>query len=311
MAGLHSATLNSQMNSSNPLQRSSLVIWLCTLISLLASIAALTGLFWDDSGSSFAFTTLRGDTVQIYGHGLYRYDTTLTAIGFKAGDAVTLLVAIPTLIFSLSSYLRGSLRGGLMLTGTLVYFLYAYGSIAFGAAYNNLFLVYLALLSASLFGVIYTLTSFNLQTLPKHFSPHLPDRGMGIYLIVSSGILILIWLALSILPALLTGKAPAEVWSYTTIVTFVVDLAIVAPALIIAGWMLLQRAPIGYLLASILTIFIAILGLNLLVGGTVQMLMGLIGIGQFIGFVLSFAILTLFAIGFIAILFRNVSDTQE
>lgn len=296
------------MNSSNPLQRSNSVIWLCAVISLLASIAAIAGLFWEDGGSSFAFTTLRGDTVQIYGHGLYRYDPTLTAIGFKAGDAVTLILAVPALVFSLLRYRRGSLRGGLLLTGILAYLLYAYGSMAFGAAYNQLFLVYLALLSASLFGLIFALTSFNLQTLPKHFSPRLPHRGIGIYLIVSGSILILIWLALSILPALLAGKAPAEVWSYTTIVTFVVDMAIIAPALIIAGLMLLQRAPIGYLLASTLLVFTTILGTNLLVGGTVQMFMGLMSIGQFIGFVVSFAILTLFAIGFSAILFRNVAD---
>ncbi len=275
---------------------------------LLAPIAAGTGLFWEDGGSSFAFTTLRGDTVQIYGHGLYRYDTTLMAIGFKAGDAVTLLLALPSLIFSLFLYRRGSLRGGLLLTGTLAYLLYAYGSMAFGAAYNNLFLVYLAILSGSLFGLIFALTSFNLKTLPKHFSPRLPHRGMGIYLIVSGSILILIWLVLSILPALFAGKAPAEVWIYTTIVTFVVDLAIIAPTLIISGWMLIQRTPLGYLLVSTLLVFITILGTNLLVGGTVQMFMGLMSIGQFIGFVISFAILTIFAFWFAAILFRNVSD---
>jgi hypothetical protein len=33
---------------------------------------------------------------------------------FKAGDAVTLLLAIPTLVFSLLRYRRGSLRGGLI-----------------------------------------------------------------------------------------------------------------------------------------------------------------------------------------------------
>lgn len=296
------------MNNRNSLQQSNPFMWLCAVIISLTLIAAGTGLFWEDSGSSFAFSTLRGDTVQIYGHGLYRYDTILIAIGFKTGDAVTLLLAIPTLIFSLFLYRRGSLRGGLLLTGALTYLLYTYGSMAFGAAYNNLFLVYLALLSANLFGLIFALTSFNLKTLPKNFSHRLPHRRMGIYLILSGAILIFIWLALSILPALFTGKVPVEVWSYTTIVTFVVDMAIIAPALIIAGYMLLQRAPLGYLLASTLLVFIAILGTNLLVGGTVQMLMGLMDTGQFIGFVVSFAILTLFAFWFTAILFRNVSD---
>jgi hypothetical protein len=296
------------MNNSNPIRKSSIVIWLSTLIIFLVPIATISGLFWEDAGSSFVFRTLRGDTVQIYGHGLYRYDTTLTAIGFKAGDAVTLLLAIPALLFSLFHYRRNSLRGGLLLTGTLTYLLYVYGSMSFGAAYNNLFLVYLALFSASLFGVIFALTSFDLKALPNHFSPLLSYRGIGIYLAVSGAILILIWLALSILPALLVGKAPSEVWSYTTIITFVIDMAAVAPALMISGLMVLRRTALGYLLASILLVFTALLGANLLAGGILQMLMGLMSIGQFTGFVVSFAILTIFAIGFTRILFRNISD---
>jgi hypothetical protein len=78
---------------------------------VLAIVAASIGLFWQDGGSSFAFTTLHGKQVQIYGQGLYRYDTTLTAIGFKAGDAVTLMLGIPALLCSLWLYRRGSVRG--------------------------------------------------------------------------------------------------------------------------------------------------------------------------------------------------------
>jgi hypothetical protein len=284
------------------------LVWLSSLIILLVLFAVSMGLFWQEGGSSFPFTTLRGNTVPIYGQGLYRYDTTLTAIGFKAGDAVTLILGIPTLLFSLLLYRRGSFRGGLLLAGTLAYLLYYYGSMAIGAAYNHLFLVYLALLTASLFGLILTFTSFDLKGLPSHFSPRMPRRGIGIYLIASGVVLILIWLVLSILPALLEGKTPPEVGSYTTVITYVIDMGIIAPTLIGAGVMLLRRAPLGYLLASTLLVFTAILGINLLTAGTVQMFAGLISIGQFIGFVMSFAILTLFAIAFTLALFRNVSD---
>jgi hypothetical protein len=275
---------------------------------MLAIVAASIGLFWQYGGSSFAFTTLHGNTVQIYGQGLYRYDTTLIAIGLKAGDAVTLMLGIPALLFSLWHYRRGSVRGGLLLSGTLAYFLYYYGSLAIGGAYNKLFLVYLVLFSASLFGSILILTSFDLAILPSHFSPHLPRRGIGIYLIVSGVVLILIWLVLSILPALWSGKVPPEVESYTTIVTYVVDMGIIAPGLILAGVMLLRRNAWGYLLASTSLVFTTILGLNLLTAGIGQKVAGLISIGQFIGFVVSFAILTLFAIGFTLALFRNVSE---
>jgi hypothetical protein len=284
------------------------VVWLTGLIIVLVLIAAGIGLFWQDGGSPFDFTTLRGETVQIYGQGIYRYDTVLTAIGFRAADAVTLVVGIPVLLVSLWQYRRGSLRGGFMLGGALVYILYNYSSLAFGAAYNNLFLVYLAVLTASLFGFILTFTAFDAPSLPSRFSTRLPRRGIGIYLIVAGTILILIWLVLSILPALFAGQTPPEVWSYTTIVTFVVDMALVAPCLIVAGILLLRQAPIGYLSASILVIFIVILGINLLAGGITQMVVGLIGMGQFIGFVVSFAILTLFAAGFSFALWRSVND---
>lgn len=106
------------------------------------------------------------------------------------------------------------------------------------------------------------------------------------------------------------GKAPLEVWSYTTVVTYAIDIGIIAPALIVAGVLLLRTNPIGfgYLLSSTLLIFTVILGINLLTAGTIQMLAGLINIGQFIGFIVSFAILTLYACWFTVSLFRNVSE---
>src|SRR5947209_14069845 len=119
---------------------SKIVVWLSWLIAALALVAATIGLFYQDGGSAFSFTTLRGQTMQIYGQGLYRYDTPITAVGFKAADAVTIVLAIPLLLTSTLLYRRGSLKGGLLLTGVLAYFLYNYGSVAIAAAYNNLFL---------------------------------------------------------------------------------------------------------------------------------------------------------------------------
>ena len=290
------------------MKTSNLVIWLSSLIIVLALVATSIGLFWQDEGDPFYFTTLRGDTVSIAGRGLYRYDTTLMAMGFKAGDAVTLILGIPALIFSLLRYRHGSVRGGLLLAGTLAYFLYNYASVTFGAAYNHLFLVYVVLMSASLFGLILTLMSFDLAMLTAHFSAHLPHRDIGIYSIVSGIVLLLIWPCLSIIPALVEGKAPPEVWSYTTIITYAIDMGILAPVLIATGVMLLHRKPLGYLLSSTLLVFTVMLGTNLLTAGTIQMLAGFIDIPQFIGFVASFAILTLYAIWVTLTLFRNLSD---
>ncbi len=284
------------------------VMWLSSLVLVLAIVAAGAGLLYDDAGSSFPFTTLRGQTVQIYGHGLYRYDTVLIAVGFRVADAVTLIWAVPLLALSIWSYRRGSLRGGLVLAGTLAYFVYTYGSVAFGAAHNNLFLVYLILFSSSIFGTLLVLMSFDTDRLPAHIAAHLPRRGTGLFLIVSGSILLVIWLVLSIIPALLGGSAPPEVASYTTIITFVVDMGLVAPALIVAGALILRRAALGYLLAPVMLAFTVSLGISITVFGIVQYLLGLVTLGQFIGFVIPFTVLTLVAVWYAIQSLRHYSN---
>jgi hypothetical protein len=118
---------------------------------------------------------------------LYRYDGPITAVGFRAADAVTLVLAIPLLVSSILPYRRGRLQGRLGLSGALAYFLYNYGSMAVGAAYNSLFLVYVALFSTSLFGLVLCLASFDVQALPAHFTRDLPRRDIGMFLVVSGG----------------------------------------------------------------------------------------------------------------------------
>lgn len=291
------------------MKQQSALYWLVPLIAVLALFSAGIGLFYPNDGSPFEFTAVRGETVQIWGQGWYRYDTPIGALSFKAADLVTLFLALPVLIISFVLYRQGSLRGGLLLTGALAYFLYNYISQGFGAAYNNLFLVYTLLFSASLFGLILALASFDLQTLPVHFADTLPRRGIGIFLVVSGVILSLIWIVLSILPALLQGRAAPEAYYYTTFMTGIVDIGIVAPALLIAGVLMLRRTPLGYLLAATMLIFTSILGPNLTAGGIMQVLAEVITIGQAMAFTVPFVILALIAIWLTVRLFRSFSET--
>ena len=179
------------------MKTSKVVIWLSALIAGLALIAAAVGLLAQAGGSPFTFTTVRGVNVQLYGQGWYRLDTPIAAVGFMAADAVTLILAIPLLIISTLLYRRGSLKGGFLLSGTLAYFLYNYGSMAFGATYNHLYLVYTVIFSASLFGLIAVLLSFDVPALPACFSARFPQRGTSLFLMASGVILLLVWLVLS------------------------------------------------------------------------------------------------------------------
>jgi hypothetical protein len=283
-------------------------LWLSALVAGLALVAALVGLLYPSTDGIFSFTTVRGVTVELYGRGWYQLDTPIAAVGFMAADLVTLAVAIPLLSIGALLYRRGSLKGGFLLSGTLAYFLYNYGSLAFGSTYNHLYLIYTVIFSASLFGLLTVLLSFEVSRLPACFSARFPQRGISVFLIVSGVILSLVWLVLSIVPALLQGTTPLEAAFYTTFTTGVIDIAIVAPALIAAGLLLYRRAPLGYLLAATLLVFTVTLGVNLIAAGIAQLATGVISIGQAMGFTVPFVILTLIAAGFTVSLFTNFSE---
>jgi hypothetical protein len=281
------------------------------LIAVLALASAAFGLFTPRDGNIYTFTTTRGETVELWGQGLYRFDTPIGASGFLAGDIVTLALAIPILLISFTMYRRGSLKGGLLLSGALAYFLYTYASLGFGAAYNNFFLAYTVIFSASLYSLILILLSFDVRALPTHFGAGLPRKGIGLFLIVSGVILSLIWLVLSIIPALLADQAAPEAYYYTTFTTGIIDIGIVAPALLTAGVLIRCNAPSGYLFASTLLIFTCILGANLTAGGIMQVAQSIITLGQALVFTVPFVILSVIALWYTVVLFRNLSETVQ
>ena len=281
---------------------------LSALIAVLALVATAAGLFWQDGGSSFSFTTLRGQTVQIYGQGLYRYDTSFTAPVLRGTDAVMLFVCTPLLVVSILLYRRGSLRGGFLLTGALACFLYNAASLGFGAAYNNLFLLYLVYFSASLYAFVLAFTSVDLQALPAHVAPRLPHRGIAVFMFVA-GLSPCVWLT-EIVAALAQGQAPQNLASYTTYVTTMIDVGIITPSAFLAGALLLRRKPLGYLLASTLLILLVLIGL-VVVGQTVmQTLDGIVlSTGELAAYVTPFVTLSLVAVWLTALVLRNLSDS--
>src|SRR4029077_15965082 len=101
-------------------------------------------------GHSYALTNFRGEQVTINGRGLYYWDTLSAAAQMQANDLITLVVGLPLLALGAWLAFRDSLRGQVLLGGTLGYFLYTYLSMSMLAAYNGLFLAYVALFGLSL-----------------------------------------------------------------------------------------------------------------------------------------------------------------
>jgi hypothetical protein len=277
--------------------------WLIPLIGILALVAAGTGLFYQTGGQPYPFTSHRSEEVMIYGQGLYSYDTVSSAAQAKANDLVTLVLGLPLLAVSTWLAFRGSLRGRLLLTGTLGFFLYTYISLAFLAAFNALFLVYTALYSLSLFAFILSMMTFDLETLPGKFSERLPRGWIAGVLFLIGAFLLLAWLG-RILPPILQNQTPL-LENATTMVIQAMDLGLILPLAVLAGILLLRRSAWGYLLASValmkgMTMGIAVsaMGIN----------MALQGVPDSLGILIPFMIITLLNLVMAVILLKNVKD---
>ncbi|MGE5224443.1 MAG: hypothetical protein ACM3PY_18560 [Omnitrophica WOR_2 bacterium] len=219
-------------------------------IGVLALIAAAAGLFWPSGGQPYEFHTLWNETVTINGRGLYSYDSLSYAAQAQAQDVITLVIALPLLWVSARFAFRGSLRGQLLLAGTIGYFLYTYMMMVFSMAFNPLFLIYVALFTLSLFAFILCLMSFDIARLPQHFSPRLPRRGIAVQFFAMGSFLLLAWLG-RILPALLYNQPPEDLENTTTLVVQGMDLGIIVPLTFFSAVLLLKRSPWGYLLVSV------------------------------------------------------------
>ncbi len=279
------------------------LLWLISLIGILSLFAAAMGLFYKTGGQPYAYTNHRGETVMINGHGLYTYDTVSTAAQMQGNDLITLVVGLPLLVISTWLAVRGSLRGRLLLTGTLGFFLYTYMSMSMLTAYNALFLVYVILFSASLLGFILSMLSFDLSSLPQHFSARLPRGWIAGLLFFVGGFLGLAWIA-RIAGPYLQHTVPA-LENTTTLVIQAMDLGLIMPLALLSGFLLLRKSAWGYLLASVTLMKGITMGLGVSAMG---INMALSGVPDSLGILVPFLVITVANLIMAVLLLKNVHE---
>lgn len=278
---------------------------LVIVIAALSLWAAGAGLFDATTGQPYAYTNHRGETVTINGRGLYVFDTVSTAAQMQGNDLVTLVVGLPLLGVSTVLALRGSLRGRLLLIGTSGFFLYTYLSMATLAAYNNLFLVYVALFSSSLFAFVLSLMTVDVGALSKHFTAAFPRRLVLGVVFITGGFLLIAWLG-RVGGPLLQGTTPT-LENTTTMVIQTLDLGVVVPLNLLAGVLLVRRSAWGYLLASVAVLKGLTLGLGVSVMGINMALAGVPDSTVLVGIFLFVTVLNLVAA---VLLLRSVSQQR-
>jgi len=245
---------------ARPPERSNPVVFgLVALIAGLAIIVAAAGIWWDGGDGPTTVTSVRGEQVEIWGQGLYRHDSPFTAGGQRGTDVIVLTLAVPLLIVTAVWYRRDSLRGTFALSGVLAYLLYVYGSMALGTvAYNGLFLVYVALFSATLFTLALVLRGIDGERLARTVAGP-PPRWPGRFMIFAGLVTFGVWMSEPV-SHLLGGEVPARLDASSTLVTAALDIAVIVPLSLLAGVLLRRGAALGYLIAFPLLGIIVLLG---------------------------------------------------
>lgn len=180
-------------------------------------------------------------------------------------DWANLLVVAPFLALAGVLALRGSRLATVLLGGGLIYVMYSFVLYSFAVHFNSLFLVYCATLGLAVFG----LGGLAAEAIRKRhdgwFDDRAPRRLLGGYLLGSALLFAALWLSEDI-PAILRGTPPASLADVglATNPVRVLDLAIVLPAMAIAGIALLRgRAPWAAIMGTWMATFAVLMDVAL------------------------------------------------
>jgi hypothetical protein len=283
---------------------------LVVFIAFLAMITCSLGLFYKTDGQPFNFINQYGDTVRIYGSGIYKNDSYFMAPIFKGTDFTILVFAIPLLIISLIMDVKyNTVRTKLFMVAIIALFLYYSTSISIGVVYNVLHLVYIALFSCCLFAFItgfLLLREYSITSSVKIYT-----IGLKIFLILCGLSLFVAWLP-DIILSLINKRSLELIGIYTTQITYVLDMAIISPMIFICVYNLSKQNNFGYILLGIILNTLVLVGILVINQTIFQSVAGIeVPIGAIITKVGIFVLLALVAIYHEIKLFRNIKSCSS
>lgn len=231
-------------------------------VVLVAGVVGYTLLHAGSEGTEITWQTVRGESAQFRGSGIYRFDPAAVAREGLIWDTINGLVGVPLLAIATWFAGRGSLRGLVVSAGFGLYFAYVYLMYATMSAFNLLFLAYVAIVAVSGTGFFLGLAAVDLALLASHLRPDFPRRLFAGYSFVTAAALLLLWTG-RIVPMLQSGRFPPELAGMTTLETQAMDLGLIVPLMIATGVLLLRRKTFGIVLCGVVLTFGVMLDLTI------------------------------------------------
>lgn len=224
------------------LARNQNILWLV----LTASIATL--MIWASASGAFM-------------ENFYARDVASIGASTSGQDLFNLVIVLPIFLISAVLMLRHAKWALPVWLGCLAYILYDYLILAFGIYFNNMFLVYVALVGLTVYTLILAIPHIDARsirdTMAGQASTHVL-QGLLVFIAVLFSVL---WLAM-VIPSLQKGTVPQELADNRLLTqpVHIVDLAWIMPGMILCVIAMFRRWHTAYVLApafAILTILMA------------------------------------------------------
>ncbi len=208
--------------------------------------------------AALAVATAAGTIPTVFAAGILRGPAVMNGSG-RGTALVMLAVALPVLIASMLGARRGSARAVVFWLGSAAYLIYNAVMLLFATPFNHLFLLYVAILSLSVWSVVAVLHSIDVEAFGRRFDAGLPARGLAIYTWAVVALNAVIWLK-SVVPGMLASGSPAflQGTGLTTFPTYVQDLSFWFPLTAVAAWWLWHRASWGLVIVGPMLIMLVI-----------------------------------------------------
>ena len=230
---------------------------LSALAVILLVITTLCGVLSWDNSKSFDAINQYGETIKMWGSGVYARDSYMKAATFIGSDMNVLVVGVPlTVVFLIKDLKNRSKKSHLLLVSVLAWVLYYAVSLCFGVTYNMLFLAYTALFICSFFAFITGIYSISKEQF--NVPDFLTGKAYTIFLVLSGISTFIAWFP-DIISSFESGTL-GLIEVYTTEITYILDMGIISPAAFICLYLLKKRNSFGVVLLSVLTIGIVIVG---------------------------------------------------
>jgi len=212
-----------------------IILLLSVPLAILTAIASYAGIFVEST---------------------YARESTLYASQGIGQDIVNLFIVVPILLISSFYASRKSKPGLLVWSGAIFYLAYSYTIYSFGLHFNQLFILYCAILGLSFYSFVYFILSAHKVNTAELFSDKISTRSTGVFLIVIAVLFYFIWLS-ELIPSINQNVTPKSVIESGLLINpvHVLDLAICLPALLLTGIALIKKRSIGFLLAPAMLIF--------------------------------------------------------